>query len=279
MRKTEFIEAMKAHAEQYGEVIIQDIVRPNVTYTGLMIKKKAGIPSPVVDLDWLYELFTTGHSTLNWCYEKVDEVLASKLEAKLDDFSPADIFDWTKVKNRLFIKVFGKKPVGIYRKIEDLYLIPYIQVTPDDSAVTRVVPEFLDKWEVDEDIVFDYAKLNQETIRPGKIVSMAEQLGMTGEIPMYIVSTESGFNGAGAIFYDGICDRIKEIIGEDFYIIPSSIHEVITVPKSMSPDIKRLKAMIEYVNATEVREEDRLTNSIYTYDFDLKRVVKVEEVK
>ena len=279
MRKTEFIEAMKAHAEQYGEVVVQDIVRPNVTYTGLMIKKEAGIPSPVVDLDWLYELFTMGHSTLNWCYEKIDEVLASKLETKMDDFSPADIFDWTKVKNKLFIKVFGKKPAGIYRKIEDLYLIPYIQVTSDDSAVTRVVPEFLDKWEVDEDTVFECAKACQETIRPEKIISMGEQLGMEDEIPMYIVSTKSGFNGAGAIFYDGICDRIRKKIGEDFYIIPSSIHEVITVPKSVSPSIRQLKAMVECVNATEVREEDRLTNSIYTYDFDLKRVVKVEEVK
>lgn len=274
MRKTEFIEVMEAHAEQYGEVVIQNIVRPNVTYTGLMIKKEAGIPSPVVDLDWLYELFENGKITLEQCYEQMDEILSSKPEG----FNASDILDWEKAKDKLFLRVFGKKPEkpeGYYREIEDLYLVPYVQVTSDDTAVARVVSTLLDKWEVDEDIVFDYAKLNQETLRPGKIVSMAEQLGMTGEIPMYIVSTESGINGASAIFYDGICEEIREKLGDDFYIIPSSIHEVITVPKSMSPNISRLKAMVECVNATEVKEEDRLTNSVYTYDFDLKKIVKV----
>lgn len=270
MEKTEFINAMVEYAEKYGEVLVQDIVRPNVTYTGLLIKKDSGIPSPVVHIEWLYDLFDSGRLTLDQCYEKVDEILAIK-----ENFNTSDILDWLKAKDRLFLKVFGNKPDGIYRKVEDLYLVPYVQVTSDDSAVARVVPALLDKWEVDEGTVFDYAKINQETLRPEKIVSMAEQLGIEEEIPVYVVSTVSGINGAGVIFYEGICEKIKERLGEDFYIVPSSIHEVLVVPKSVSPDIKHLQAMVEFINATEVKEEDRLTNSVYTYDFDTDEFRKV----
>ena len=48
--------------------------------------------------------------------------------------------------------------------------------------------------------------------------------------------------------------------------MPSSIHEVLLVPDDGSWSARALKALVENVNETEVRPEEKLTDSVYHYD-------------
>lgn len=57
-----------------------------------------------------------------------------------------------------------------------------------------------------------------------------------------------------------------EKLGGDYFIIPSSIHEVLLVKDTGEMNARDLAAMIREVNATEVAPEDVLTDHAYHYD-------------
>lgn len=61
-----------------------------------------------------------------------------------------------------------------------------------------------------------------------------------------------------------------ERVGGDFYILPSSIHEILLVKDDETFDINRLEDMVKEVNETQVAPEDLLTDSVYHYDFKEK---------
>ena len=52
----------------------------------------------------------------------------------------------------------------------------------------------------------------------------------------------------------------------DFFILPSSIHEVLLVKDDGNVNFTELKNMVEEVNATQVAPEEKLTDSVYHYD-------------
>ena len=82
-------------------------------------------------------------------------------------------------------------------------------------------------------------------------------------IPMYVVTNSNALNGAVQAFIGKErLEAIQEKIGtETFYIIPSSIHEVLCVPGDM--DYETLTEMVQEVNATMVRPDEILSDNVY----------------
>ena len=72
------------------------------------------------------------------------------------------------------------------------------------------------------------------------------------------------------MLYDGLlCDFARKV-GRNFYIIPSSIHEVILIPDTL--DIHYMKAMVKEVNGTEVSPDEVLSDNVYRYDIDTDHI-------
>ena len=61
-------------------------------------------------------------------------------------------------------------------------------------------------------------------------------------------------------------DQAAERLGGDFFVLPSSIHEVLLVKDDGNASLPELKNMVEEVNATQVAPEEKLTDSVYHYD-------------
>ena len=72
--------------------------------------------------------------------------------------------------------------------------------------------------------------------------------------------------GAVCITYPHVAEMIADILGESFYILPSSIHEVIIVPESRSLGFKAFATVISEINMTQIEEEEVLTDHAYYYD-------------
>jgi hypothetical protein len=270
MQRTEFIEAVRNHVSCRGQVDIQTIKKPNMTYEGLTIRK-IGVPTPVVNLDYLYGKYLLGDATLEECLHLADDIL-DNTDAGIFPENLADkITSWDWVKSNLFIRLsneFGTDEV-VHRKMADLYLIPCIQVG-EEGSVVRVVTPLLELWGVTEDMVFNTAFDNQEKLHPVRIRSLYSIVGvpeMPDMPPVFVVSNTSGILGASAILYDGVADEIREKMnGEDFYVLPSSIHEMIVCPSSPDGDVEDLKEMVTLVNADNVAPQDRLTDSVYKFE-------------
>lgn len=79
------------------------------------------------------------------------------------------------------------------------------------------------------------------------------------------LTCEGGQNGAGILFCQEYLKAIREKIG-DYYIIPSSIHEVLIVPNDGTMNIKGLTSIVQDVNANEVSENDYLADRAFTAD-------------
>lgn len=263
MRKTEFIETIKDMATQFGEVEIQKIEKADGAYTGLAIKVPSGVPTPVVNLDLMYEQYLINDLPIEEVFKQVKKILTMRPDMEL---KPKDITNWDKARTKLYLRPFGHISGGINQQVEDIYLVPYLELAGNGSAMVRVTPQLINAWGVDEETVFRVARENQEEIRPATITSMSELIGLPAPFPMYVVSTENQAFGASAIFYDGIEEKIRDRMGGDFYILPSSVHEVIVIPRNIEGSIEELEEMVTMINGTAVDECDRLTNSVYVFE-------------
>ena len=83
---------------------------------------------------------------------------------------------------------------------------------------------------------------------------------------MYVLTNKQKMFGAGVIFYPGILELIESILGDHFYILPSSVHECILVPDQGQYSRIELKRMVKEVNDSQVEDEEILSYEIYYYD-------------
>ena len=90
---------------------------------------------------------------------------------------------------------------------------------------------------------------------------MATMMG--GDNGMYVMSNKS--RAYGAISVALFTDMLKEKFPEGYIVIPSSVHEVIIIPKDVSATTKDLNDMVNEVNGTEVSPEERLGDKVYIF--------------
>ena len=83
---------------------------------------------------------------------------------------------------------------------------------------------------------------------------------------IYVCTNDSGIFGASVMLMPKIMKKIAGRLGMDFYILPSSIHEVIIVPALDTYDKETLKETVETVNKTVLEECDFLSDQVYLYD-------------
>ena len=95
------------------------------------------------------------------------------------------------------------------------------------------------------------------------------------EVPMKILSNERRIQGAVCMLYPGVLKEMADRIGGDFFIIPSSVHEVILLPDTDKGLNEALKQLIWEVNRTKVAPEEVLSDALYRYDRANGRVMTV----
>ena len=145
----------------------------------------------------------------------------------------------------------------------------------------------LKRWELLPEQLHEDALKNAPELKPAVITGMsevmAEMMGMSPEemammgMPtdpadeqMYVDTVPDKIHGAGVLAYQDFMDQAAERVGGSFYILPSSLHEVLLVPDNGQMNLQDLEAMVREVNATQVAPEDKLTDNVYHYDAEAK---------
>lgn len=82
---------------------------------------------------------------------------------------------------------------------------------------------------------------------------------------MYILTNSLRNLGAACMVYPGMLKIIGEILEGDYYLLPSSIHEVILVPKRENMDFQEMTEMVKEVNSKLVEAEEILSDHAYFY--------------
>lgn len=162
----------------------------------------------------------------------------------------------------------------VYRFIVDRFMEKQASVLITNSILLQmgVTPEQLHEDalrnapEVKPLVIQGMSEVLAEMVGP----EAAELMGIKPEEPekeqMYVASVPDKTHGASVIAYQDFMDKAAERAGGDFFILPSSIHELLIVPDTKEMDFKVLEGMVREVNETQVAPEDKLTDSVYHYD-------------
>ena len=159
----------------------------------------------------------------------------------------------------------------------DLAIVVFVllEVSPYGTATVLVRKEHLEIWGLTEAQLFDEAKKNTLILLPYQFCPMRKLLreicpyavdeGEEEEESLYVLSNKLRSFGAASMLYEGILEKVGQKLGENYYILPSSIHEVIVVPESKSPVKQDLEEMVREINETQVEEEEVLSDRVYYF--------------
>lgn len=177
------------------------------------------------------------------------------------------------------------------RHFQDLSIIYKWIVEMDDNGVKSapVTNTLAGKLGMDEGQLFQCAMENTRRLLPPVVRRLDEMMkeafgegldpemmelvleDITPERALWVISNTRGINGAGSMLYEQELHKLAEDLGSDLYILPSSVHEVLAVSTDVG-DPEELAGMVAQVNLAEVPMEDRLSNQVYHYDKDLRRL-------
>lgn len=125
---------------------------------------------------------------------------------------------------------------------------------------------------VNRNDLFVHAHMNTCQVLPVNTFSMASFFGVSEGDNIKVLTNVTGVYGATSILYDGVLDEMQNIIGSPYYILPSSIHEVILLPDDEGIELDDTKSMVKEINKYVVAPAERLGDEIMHYDRGLKYV-------
>lgn len=268
-------EVLKLLPDGEYETKVQDITKPSGSYIGVIIKKTGNCTAPSLNSDMYYERYINGD-----CLKDIFEEMADIATRPLPSFLGNDLATLFKsfeaAQDRLAVRMFATEKVEntIHREVIDgISIVPYIVLDNTKRGLTsaRVTEDMVNMWDVTEEQVLDEALSNSEEIFPPKMFNMAETFGDTASaVNMQVITTQSGNNGAISILYDGVLDDMRETMGGDFYLLPSSVNEFITIPYG-DKAAKELLRLVQAMNDT-LEPQECLITAVYSYrDGELRR--------
>lgn len=132
-----------------------------------------------------------------------------------------------------------------------------------------------------EEELYNAAVVNTRRLMPVVLTTLRdeiESIAGVGAIPeddltgrTFLITNNKNYMGATAILYSDELEKIAERLDSDLHILPSSLHEILCMSVN---DITAENAskMVREVNETEVSPMNYLSDSIYLYSRDTKKV-------
>lgn len=284
-------EVEKRLGESNRVVKINDVIKNNgVKLRGLSIIEDGVNISPTIYLDNFYGAYERGSMTM---LRIIDEVLQAYNRNKIDRSVDMKYFlKYETVKNRITYKIINTKKneelLKIVPHIEwlDLSIVFQVIVSVEESNTASILIHntHAKLWGVTAGELYNVAKINTQKklgyhlMNLDELVQeMAQSFGAEfdeddmravedSDIEMYVLTNNNRIDGAACIIYPNILEDLSIAMGrKGFYVIPSSVHEIIIVPSDDTIESDQIKGMVKEINDTQVREEDILSYSLYYY--------------
>lgn len=252
---------------------------------GIVLAKEGVNISPTIYLEEYFEQFQYGRSLDNIVTDIIRLYHEVRFEKSWDE---KNIRTFQAVEEKIIYRIVNFKENESL--LEGIPHVPFLdlaitfhvllEITNFGTATMMIRNEHLQLWDVSTEVLYEKAKANTERLLPYEFQTMSavmEEL-TSGEVVMeeeilFVLSNTIRSFGAAAILYENRLERIGEYLGENFYVLPSSVHETIIVPESFAPSREILNEMIREINDTQVSDEEILGNQAYYYERKLKRML------
>lgn len=294
-----FVEKMREQVQEHlgkdYEVKITTNPKLNGTEkTGLSISRTQE-PQQVVPVIYLEECFDRYLQEGKFA-EYVEEICVvykhqkeneEKIMAELESIE--NMNSWEKVQNKVYPMLVSAKENEdlkgkyFYQEYLDFLVLYVIRVTEVGIGSIKITKQMVKSWKVSEYEIHHQAVENLKTdgyrVRSLNSVVKENILGITEDIeeeieesePMYVLTNQIKYFGAAGIF---LCaEMFQEIVGkQNFYILPSSVHELILVVDRGEYEMEALSAMVKEVNEGQLTADEILSDHAYYFDWKTRQI-------
>lgn len=250
---------------------------------GITITEQEVNLSPTFYLEEHYEHYMKGESL----EEIVEGILNLYEEVRFEkNWDTSCLLEFEQVRGNVVFKIIhtGRNLEFLqtvpHEEVLDLSLVCYVLLRMEacGTATVPVTNHLMELWGVKKEELFALAKGNAKELLKEKFYNMQcvvkkhfdEEPIIIDEAGMHVLTNDKGSLGAAVMMYDGVLADIGHQLGESYYIIPSSIHEVLVLPEKSGMCRDELDEMVKEVNEHCVAWEEVLSDHVYFYDVERK---------
>ena len=271
---------------QDADVIVEPVLKNNDrVLTRLTIFKEGSNMAPTVYKEPYWEEIKRGRP-LSSVLEEIAQIQLG--ENNRGTFDLSMLKDYEKVKPKLFIRMcdpeknteyLRDKPYTACGELAVSYRIQVLE-EKEMNGSAAITNEVLRSWgitkeQLHQDAVQAEKERKQACLYRMDDILFSEQAEnlleegaplQAGELPIFVLTNRDKSEGAGVMVQDGVLKKVGELLGADYYVLPSSIHEVLVLPDNGEMDVKELESMVRDVNAAEVAPHELLSDKVQFYD-------------
>lgn len=303
MKIEDFMEKVKNSVieklgKEYQVTVCKSDKNNGVVCTGLRVQKNDCSVAPLIYLDEHFRQYKNGNTTLSSIVKYV--VKQSRKKSPCVDIQQYLIYENIR-KNVVYRLVNTESNRDLLEDIPhleflDLSIIFRCTVAQEDIGPASILIHnvHMKLWDITIQELYQDAVMNTPRLEEYEIKSMTEVMReiMTEEnsdgsgqdaymeefsdsVSLYVLSNKNRIEGAGCMLYPDLMKDFSDTIGSSFYIIPSSVHECLLLPPKEDVQGGEIRNMIKEINDTQISIEERLSYSLYYYDKDEGRIIKL----
>lgn len=299
MNRKEFYEYVKDNVKEYlpesykdAEITLQEVEKNNgLKLTGITIPNGDQRIVPRVYLDSFYLEYVIGKDVDSCVGDVVDMYIEAQDKAEFIKMGVPDIFDYKKMKEKLQVRIcdqeWNEERLADKVIMEHGDFAAYYAVNLEENgegiSSIPVTISLMNEWGVSvEQIQADAVAadrnrgvvlMNMKEIIKSMIFGeepenlLNEKLDIeTMREPLFCLTNAQKMNGASLLLQEDIRKQIGECLGSDYFVLPSSIHEVLIVPDNGLFEVPELNAMVKEVNETQVERQEQLSDKVQFCD-------------
>lgn len=269
--------------------------------TGVLIEAPGINISPTIYLENYYEDYRNGVSVEKIAGDIIDFYGAVRQERSWDS---RKFLTYSGVRDQIVFKLINTARNRAFLETVphidflDLSIVFYVllEITEEGTASMTVTQEHAEQWGIGAEQLWENAVENVKQLLPAEFFTMnfalkeilKRGIGIDSRQPevtenllgndtcvrdgMYVLSNGMRNYGAACIVYPHIQEMIWNILQTDYYVLPSSVHEVIITPYHKSITCEELDEMIRDINETQVDAEEVLSDHAYLYEHSSGRL-------
>lgn len=293
--KKEVEKRIKTYFDDKAEITISTVEKNNgVFLEALVIKERGEWISPTIYINCFYERFLNGMEI----EDIVKEIYETYQSCRQKPMEGVEFFsDFERVKDLVVYKlIHAERNSELLKKIPhipylDMAIVFYSIFYQEDygNGTILIYNKHMQMWNTNKDVLYEYAQKNTPVLLPYYLTTMESvmheiyseeektQKGIeiefarileneASKLKMYVLSNQKRYFGAAAILYPDLLKNFGFACGRDFYILPSSIHEVILIPARADTCIDKMSEIVEDINTTQMPVEEILSDRAYYYD-------------
>lgn len=263
------------------QVNVKDVEKANgMSYRGIVVTDQQTGMGVTINMDKHYKMYLAGKPV-----DEITDLVQQQARKALDERPDVDI---SRVKNyeslcsNVMMQAISREKNAEYLQnvphfdMADLSIIYRVNVGGTRNhgiGVVTVDNRLLESMGVSQDQfqkdVFDRALTGEPPI----LKSLTEVIGGSflgddfgPDGGLFLATNRDALYGASVIAIPGFLDQAAEKLGGSFYILPSSVHEVLLLKNNEAVSVQELETMVRDINESIVIPEEQLSDRVYHYD-------------